>query len=375
MMPLYKATDTDQPCCGAPAGPPAGMDERPGYAICRFVDGFISTPAGKVPRIKTALARPDHLGTLGARMGFARKDYKVAPGLYAVGDPDGDSPVLVTANYKLSFDHLRRHLFGMNTWILVLDTCGINVWCAAGKGTFGTGEVVDRVQAVRLDKVVNHRRLILPQLGAPGVSASMVRRASGFEVIWGPVRAQDLPLFLQAGYKADGAMRCVTFSMKERMVLVPVEFYLVGKPILWMCAAIFILSGLGRHLFSISAAVERGWIAGVVSAVGIVVGCAAVPLLLPWIPGRAFALKGGLLGLVASAGVVIAMSSGTHMRLWPAVALVLFATAVSSYIAMNFTGTTPFTSPSGVEKEMRVAIPIQLSAVVAAAGIWVGAAF
>ena len=285
MLPLYKPADADAPCCGPPAGPPAGVDERPGYTICRFVDGFVPTAAGKVPRIKTRLELPDRLGTLGARIGFARNDYKVTPGLYAVGDPHCDSPVLVTANYKLSFDCLRLHLSGMNIWMLVLDTRGINVWCAAGKGTFGTREVVHRVRAVRLDKVVNHRRLILPQLGAPGVCAPEVRRASGFEVVWGPVRAQDLPLFMQAGNKADGAMRRVTFSMKERMVLVPVEFYLLGKPILWMFAAIFILSGLGRHLFSISAAMERGWIAGAVSAVGIVAGCALVPLLLPWIPG------------------------------------------------------------------------------------------
>ena len=375
MLPLFKAPAQEVPCCGPPAGPAAGKDEQPGYAICHFVDGFMATAAGKVPRIKTALERRDHMGTVGARVGFARNDYTVAPGLYALGEPGLDSPVLVTANYKLSFDHLRRHLAGTDAWILVLDTRGINVWCAAGKGTFGTREIVNRVQAVRLNKVVAHRRLILPQLGAPGVSAAMVKRMCGFEVIWGPIRAQDLPAFLKAGQKADGAMRCVTFSLKERMVLVPVEFYLLGKPLMWTLLAIFILSGLGRHFFAISATVQRGLLAAALCAVGIVAGCALVPLLLPWIPGRAFSLKGGLLGLVASASVVIAVSPASHMGFWPAAALVLFATTLSSYTAMNFTGTTPFTSPSGVEKEMRIAIPLQLGILVAAAGIWVAAAF
>ena len=249
MLPLCVAPAAGEPCCGPPAGPPAGIDEKPGYTICHFVDGFISTDAGQVPKIKTNLQIQDHLGTLGARLGFTRNDYRIAPGLYAVGEPGSDAPVMVTANYKLSFDHLRRHLTGMQAWVLVLDTRGINVWCAAGKGTFGHQEVVRRVQAVRLSKVVTHRKLILPQLGAPGVSAQKVKQGCGFEVVWGPVRAQDLSAFLKAGRKAPAAMRRVTFSMKERMVLVPVEVYLIRKPFMWMLLAIFVLSGLGRHFF------------------------------------------------------------------------------------------------------------------------------
>ncbi len=58
-----------------------------------------------------------------------------------------------------------------------------------------------------------------------------------------------------------------------------------------------------------------------------------------------------------------------------ALALLLVTMAISSYLAMNFTGATPFTSPSGVEKEMRKAIPLQVAATLIALVIWVGAAF
>ena len=92
------------------------------------------------------------------------------PGLYALGAPAPDSPVFVSANYTLSFDALRSALRGIDGYLLVLDTKGINVWCAAGKGTFGTDELVARIEATRLAEVVRHRRLILPQLGAPGVA-------------------------------------------------------------------------------------------------------------------------------------------------------------------------------------------------------------
>jgi len=125
--------------------------------------------------------------------------YTVDPGLYAVGNPDAQSPVLVTANYKMSFDRLRAELSGIDAWILVLNTDGINVWCAAGKRTFGTEELVRRIESSGLARVVAHRKLIVPQLGGPGVAAHQVKELSGFRVVYGPIRAEDLPAFLESG--------------------------------------------------------------------------------------------------------------------------------------------------------------------------------
>ena len=94
----------------------------------------------------TTVSARDVWGTLGARIGIIRRDYKVAPGFYAAGSPGPQSPVLVTANYKLSFDALRHQLLGIDAWLLVIDTRGINVWCAAGKGSFSTDEVIQSVR-------------------------------------------------------------------------------------------------------------------------------------------------------------------------------------------------------------------------------------
>ena len=99
-----------------------------------------------------------------ARLGINRGKHRVNPGLYALGNPTADSPVFVTANYALSFDVLRSSLYGIDCFILVLDTKGINVWCAAGKGTFGTEELAYRIEVTSLNQVVKHRKLILPQL-------------------------------------------------------------------------------------------------------------------------------------------------------------------------------------------------------------------
>ena len=147
--------------------------------------------AGSIPVSGNRSLR-DRLGALKVRLGIGRMAYTVTPGLYALGSPGPASNVFVSANYKLSFDILRGALKGMDAWILVLDTKGINVWCAAGKGTFGTAELAARVKATGLEQYVTHRKLVVPQLGAVGVSAHRVKKESGFSVKYGPVRARDI---------------------------------------------------------------------------------------------------------------------------------------------------------------------------------------
>src|SRR5665647_1806708 len=166
----------------------------------------------QIMQTSTELTVSDILGTWKARWGINRMNYKVEPGLYSIGKPDSNSPVLVTANYKMSFDMLRNELNGIDAWILVLDTKGINVWCAAGKGTFGTRELQDRISIVQLEKVVSHRTLILPQLAAPGISAHEILKDSGFKVVYGPVKAMDVKEFINSGMKATSEMRTVRDS-------------------------------------------------------------------------------------------------------------------------------------------------------------------
>lgn len=315
----------------------------------------------------------DHLGTVKVRIGIGRMDYKVDPGLYALGNPDPTSPVLISANYKLSFDRLREALPGRNAWILVLDTDGVNVWCAAGKGTFGTDELVGRISSSALAKVVNHNLLIVPQLGAPGVSAHEVRKLSGFKVIYGPVRASDLPEFLDNGFKTAPEMRIKTFTVGERLVLVPVEFFQAMKLFLMALPIIFILSGFGHGPGFLAQAVSVGLINAAGVLIGIIAGCVVAPLLLPWLPGRAFAVKGILPGLAAWLFFIFLRSATpwavSQSFLDPA-AWLLILPAISAYLAMNYTGCSTFTSLSGVKKEMKWAVPLEIAALATGMVFW-----
>ncbi len=362
----------DVPCCGPPAGPSASPHERPGYRICSFVEGFMDTAAGFVPRVRPALSLSERVSTVLVRCNVGRNTYTVAPGLYAVGNPDKDSPVLVTANYKLTFDHLRKALESMNVFILVLDTRGINVWCAAGKKTFGTDELVNRIRLTGLSNIVAHRRLIVPQLGAVGVSAIQVKKQSGFSVTWGPVNAKHIPRFIGNGMNAEPAMRRLSFSVVERAVLVPVELSLAARPALWFALTLLVFSGFGPGVFSFSALWHRGLHAIWAMTAGLAAGAVLTPVLLPHLPGTRFSVKGALAGSVLSLPVAVMAGDAGFFG---ATGLVLMASAVSSWLAMNFTGATPFTSPSGVEKEMRQAMPLQVAALATGLVFWLFSAF
>ena len=188
-----------------------------------WIIGKVDSPVGRIPKVATRLNTADRLGTIKVRAGLQRMHYTVEPGLYAVGEPTAESPVFVSANYKLSFDHLRCELKGIDGWIMVIDTKGINVWCAAGKGTFGTEEIIRRIEITRLAEIVSRRQIIVPQLGAPGIAAHEVKRRSSFRVIYGPVRARDIPEFLNAGMTSTPEMRRVFFNIGDRFVLTPLE--------------------------------------------------------------------------------------------------------------------------------------------------------
>jgi hypothetical protein len=263
----------------------------------------------------------------------------------------------------MSFDRVRRELTGIDAWILVLDTKGINVWCAAGKGTFGTGEIVRRIASVGLSRIVSHRTIILPQLGAPGVAAHEVQKQSGFKVVYGPVKACDIKAFLKAKMQATREMRQVEFGFWDRLVLTPIEGVNSLKPLAILTALLLAVHLTGLIAVSFS---------GLVPFIGaILIGTVLCPALLPWIPGPAFAWKGWLLGVVWTIAVLYLNSFFYDLRgIFHSLALLLLLPAISAFLAMNFTGASTYTSLSGVKKEMRFAVPALIASASAGSGLW-----
>ena len=362
---MTNATDPKPPTCGTSCG-------------CSSIPVSLGRPILRgVATVGTAMTWRDRLGAIRVRCGIRRMNYRVRPGLFAVGRPGPDAPVLVSSNYKLSFDHLRRSLAGRDAWILVLDTHGINVWCAAGKGLFSTDEVVRWVELADLSSVVSHRKLVLPQLAAPGVAAHEVRRRTGFRVVYGPACAADIARFLDARMKATPDMRQVRYRMRDRAVLIPVEVVTGARYPLVAAAALLVVGSIGPHGLSMARAGSLGSAAAALTLLAFLCGAVLGPLLLPWLPGRAFALKGAALGgVVALALAVLGWPSAAFHASWLATAAwALLIPALTSFVVMNFTGSSTYTSLSGVLREMRVAVPLQIAAALVGLGLWATALY
>ena len=342
-----------------------------------FVKVSVQTPIGAVPQISSSLGWADYWGSIKARWGAGRMHFTVEPGLYALGRPDEKAPVLVTANYKMSFDRLREALPDRDAWILVLDTKGINVWCSAAKGTFGTEELVRRIDSSKLAKVVSHRDLILPQLAGPGVAAHQVKKLSGFTLIYGPIRAKDLPSFMDNGLKATSEIRRKTFTTWERVVLIPVELVTALKWVLIISPVFFLLGGMGGPGGFWASAWDYGLFSLLALLAALTAGAILTPLLLPWLPGRAFSLKGLGMGLIM-AGILTIFRAG-DLGSWTGrleiLAWSFLMPALAAYLGLNFTGASTYTSLSGVKKEIKWAVPLEIAAGGVGLCLWLGSVF
>jgi len=168
----------------------------------------------------------------------------------------------------------------------VVDSAGINVWCAAGGGYLTAEKIIGALKSTRLEEIVEHRLLILPQLCANGVDGWKVRESTGWGVHWGPVRAADIPAYLHAGKKKDDQMRWVRFPLKDRLEMVTVTLGFYGLLILLPILIFW------RHLFWPVAA----------SLFGLSYFYAVV---LPWLPGRDGLQKSISLSLIAVFGLLV----------------------------------------------------------------------
>ena len=139
------------------------------------------------------------------------------PGLYPIGRPGPDAPVVCTGNFTLTVRRMKDALAGHDAWLLVADSHGINVWCAAGGGHLTHHSVIAALRAFEVARHVEHRRLVLPQLAATGIERRLVEEATGWKPVWGPARLEDLPGFLARGLKLRRAERTMRFPAWERL--------------------------------------------------------------------------------------------------------------------------------------------------------------
>ncbi len=248
---------------------------------------------------------------------------KVRTGLYRIDEPGRDAPVLVTGNYDLTVRRLVKAIDGkVRAWVLVADSAGINVWCAAGGGHFTADKIIAGIKTSGLSAVVDHHALILPQLAANGVNGWKIRKETGWGVHWGPVRAEDIPVYLSNGRKKTDAMRRANFPLKSRLEMTAVA---------WGFYAVLMAVGLGLFWRTVFWPVMIA-----MTALSLFFG-----VFLPWLPGHDGLLKGIPMAALSAAGTL-----AYSMALAPAPALTLINRCLglgflAFFVSGEFQGMSP----------------------------------
>jgi NAD-dependent dihydropyrimidine dehydrogenase PreA subunit len=210
-------------------------------------------------------------------------------GLFPMGKPDADSPVLITSNFTLTVKRVRRALAKKDVWLLVANSKGINVWCAAAGGIFTESSIIDAIKISHLSEKVSHRDIILPPLSAPGVDREAIERLTGFTCRFGPVYARDIPEYLNAGMNKSDDMRSFDFGLRHRLdMFLPMNFpvYLLIAVVLAFVApaqlpgftALFWLAAAFLYTFIDIIPGKTGWGQAMLSSLFVVFAWMAIDL-------------------------------------------------------------------------------------------------
>ena len=164
------------------------------------------------------------------------------------------------------------------------------------------------------------------------------------------------------------------FNLKDRLVLITIELVFSGRYIVPAMLITGLLSGFRGRVYSIGHLQSGAPPIMISLLLGWLSGAALGPALLPWLPGRSFAFKGLMAGIL---GLLIFPAAAFPLHLEPLDVLMALTVipVVSSFLTLLFTGSSTYTSLSGVRQEMKVAIPIQLALISMATGIWIVARF
>ena len=264
--------------------------------------------------------------------------HRVPTGLRAIGAPGRGSPVLLTGNYALTVRRLERVLAGRAAWLLVANSRGVNVWCAAGGGHLTHHDVISVIRTSGVGERVDGRRVVLPQLAATGVERRLVTEATGWSACWGPARLEDLPAFLDRGSRVRREERRMGFPLIRRL-----EMAAVWSP--WLALPGAALVGL-----------VGGWRAAGAGALVAPGACFPLYALLPrlrvtgrgrWLTYLGFAGAGAAAGAAALA--LLGAAAAANLLAVGAVSL-----ASMLLLSLDLPGTTPV-HPSSVGDQTEAA--------------------
>ena len=253
-------------------------------------------------------------------------------GLRTVGRPGPGAPVFATCNFDLTVRRVIRALRGLDCYLLVAPSKGINVWCAAGGGMFNAHSIVSVLKTSHIAEKVNHRMLILPQLSAPGIDVARVERETGWHCKFGPVYAQDIPAYVAANFRKTEAMRQVRFPLGDRLEMA----------IMW-ATPLSLVAGILVAIFSLRS------LPGVLALIWsfALLLLAFYEPVMRFVPGPVGLVKTFVLGMIGVVGVAVYGLMIGGWEPWVVIGWSLGVLSVALVLGFDLEGQSPF-DPSAV---------------------------
>jgi NAD-dependent dihydropyrimidine dehydrogenase PreA subunit len=153
--------------------------------------------------------------------------FSVEPDVIKVGNPTTESLVFLTCNFNITVKRVLKALKGLNCYLLIAPSKGINVWCGACGDDFHTDSILSIIKTSRINELVSHRTLILPQLSAPGIDPVTIKKKTGWNVKFGPVYAKDIPEYIKNNCQKTEEQRKIRFPLSKRAEMANLYFFML----------------------------------------------------------------------------------------------------------------------------------------------------
>lgn len=128
-----------------------------------------------------------------------QKPMQMSQGIYPIGDPGTDSPVMITTNFSLTYFIVSGEIEASRVpaWLLVMDVEGLSVLTAWAAGKFVPEKIAQFVNGSEISGKVSHKNLVLPGYVAQ-ISGELEEELQGWKITVGPREAGDLPHYLKS---------------------------------------------------------------------------------------------------------------------------------------------------------------------------------
>jgi ubiquinone/menaquinone biosynthesis C-methylase UbiE len=299
----------------------------------------VESVLGQFPQLKTAYCIINGILT--------RKH--VPPGVYKIGNPNKNSPVLVTANYYWTVNSVYNtlHRDDIDCFLLIIDSDGINVWCAAGGGHFTHTQILEAIQVFDLKDFIDHTSLILPQLSATGVDRKVLSK-SGWKPIFGPIDIKNVKSFLQTFTKNSETAK-IDFKIPFRTLMGIQHAFFISCV---MFLPLLLILGL---LAAIKIPLTLFWISVVIQLLilGVITNMLFIWVYPVFNFTSSFFKKGLFVAIINSIVTVLYLISEVKTNsLYTIIFWVALVTMVSLFIVLDLAGNTPYTNHLDVESDL-----------------------